>query len=297
MLGISTYAYLWRTKPEAPASMSLNDVVDDVATLGLRVLQVCDSAEFDGFSPADVARLADHARRRGVTLELGTRGVAPDHLRRYLELAGAAGAPLVRSMVVSPDYRPTFDDALAHLREVAPAYEAAGVTLALETYEQIPTTRLVELVDRVGSAHVGICLDPGNCTSLLEPPQSVIEACRGRVRNVHLKDYGFARSDDGIGFRLAGRPMGEGMLPITAMRQVAAEAGCHQIIEHWLPWQGDWELQLAAERGWVAHEVAVHRQALEADAEQDPAEQAGTEQTHAEQADAGWSQPQHSSRP
>lgn len=261
MLGISTYAYLWRLKPDGPSPMSLHEVVDDVERLGLGVLQVCDSAEFDRYELRDAARLAARAHDAGIEVEVGTRGVRPDHLRRYLSLAVAAEARVVRSMVASADHRPTFDEALTALREVAPAFEDAGVHLALETYEQIPTARLVELVDRVGSARVGICLDPGNCTSLLEPPESVIDACRGRVRNVHLKDYGFARSDDGIGFRLAGRPMGEGMLPIGKMRAAASEAGCHQIIEHWLPWQGSWERQLPAERDWVAHEIEVHRQA------------------------------------
>ena len=176
------------------------------------------------------------------------------------EGAWAAQVTTVRSMIATVEHRPSDEQALGWVREVAEDYEAAGVTLALETYEQITTADLVRLVDAVGSSSVGICLDPGNCTSLLEPPEQVIDTCAGRVRNVHLKDYAFTRSDDGVGFRLAGCPMGEGMLPIDRLRRVATDAGCHQIIEHWLPWrQDDWPAQYKAEADWIDHEIKVHR--------------------------------------
>lgn len=61
-----------------------------------------------------------------------------------------------------------------------PAYESAGVSLALETYEQLSSRDLVTLVEAVGSPNLGICLDPANCVAALEHPKAVIDRCAPR---------------------------------------------------------------------------------------------------------------------
>nr|BFF24635.1 hypothetical protein GCM10025732_26000 [Glycomyces mayteni] len=44
------------------------------------------------------------------------------------------------------------------------------MTLALETYEQVATEKLVELVSAAGSPNIGVCLDPANVVARLEHP-------------------------------------------------------------------------------------------------------------------------------
>ena len=73
-------------------------------------------------------------------------------------------------------------------------YEQAGVTLALETYEQVPTAALIELVTTIDSPRLGICLDPGNTVANLEHPDDVTRRCAPYVKNWHVKDFDFTRS-------------------------------------------------------------------------------------------------------
>lgn len=47
-------------------------------------------------------------------------------------------------------------------------------TRGLETYEQVKTSTLLEVVDAIDSQALGICLDPGNCVAVLEHPCDVI---------------------------------------------------------------------------------------------------------------------------
>ena len=173
--GTSTHAYLWRASRHAPRPLALPDMLRDTAALGGGVLQICDHPPVAELDARGLAELSDLAGSLGIALELGTRGVARER-RERLELAGALGATLVRSMVNTPGHRPAPDEAVALLRRALPRYEAAGVTLGLETYEQIPTGDLLRVVRAVASPNLGIVLDPGHCVAALEHPVDGVEA-------------------------------------------------------------------------------------------------------------------------
>ncbi|BAS14795.1 conserved hypothetical protein [Arthrobacter sp. Hiyo8] len=59
-----------------------------------------------------------------------------------------------------PGHAPDADEATAIFTEVLPAFEAAGVRIAVETYEQVPTARILDVIRRVDSPYLGICSDP-----------------------------------------------------------------------------------------------------------------------------------------
>ncbi|WP_243788609.1 sugar phosphate isomerase/epimerase [Saccharopolyspora gloriosae] len=256
-IGLSTYAYFWQWSDHVPRPLSLIEMLADTARQGVELFQICDYPPLESMSDAELDEVRGEARRLGVRLELGTRGLRPAHLRRYLELAGRLDATLVRSMMRSADSEPTLDEAEGFLREVVPEYAAAGVTIALETYEQVPTPTLVELVERIADPHLGICLDPANVVAALELPEAVVDLTAPHVVNVHVKDFAFTRSPGWVGFQLTGAPLGTGQLDraheVRAVR--ADERDVNEVIEHWLPWQGDAETTCAVEREWTAHNL------------------------------------------
>jgi 3-oxoisoapionate decarboxylase len=260
-LGISTYAYFWQHSDLVPEPLSALDMLEDVHRLGADVFQICDYAPIEGFSDEELAGLRERAQQLEVDIELGTRGVTPEHLARYLELAKALDATMVRSMVNTADHKPTEEEAERMLREALPAYEAAGVTIALETYEQVPTSVNLGLVERIDSPSLGICLDPGNTVAALESPAEVIARCAPRTVNLHVKDFAFSRRDGWVGFTFAGVPLGEGLLDYDGMREAVDPAGrgITQVIEHWLPWQGDPETTVQLERQWTQHNLEYLR--------------------------------------
>ena len=163
-------------------------------------------------------------------------------------------------MVNTATHRPDPAQARALLEEALPAYEAAGVRIALETYEQVPTAVLVDLVAAVSSPSLGICSDPANCVAALELPPDVVERVAPYVVNMHVKDFRFDRHEGWVGFSLVGAPLGEGLLDYDAMvARIDPDASVNQVIEHWLPWQDDAGTTCATERRWTEHNLSYLR--------------------------------------
>lgn len=240
LLGLSTYAYFWRMSDRVPSPMSLDDALRDAAAHdGVDLFQICDHLPLDTASDDRLAAIRALADELGLALEVGTRGTDPAHLARYLHTAQALGATLVRSMWTSGDDQPDATETERRLRQALPAYEAAGVTLALETYEVVATADLVAVVRAIGSDHLGVCLDPANTVARLEQPADVVAMTAPYVVNWHVKDSGFTRSPGWVGFQYTGVRTGTGVLDHDAVRAAIDPdvRGINRVIEFWLPWQ------------------------------------------------------------
>lgn len=240
LLGLSTYAYSWRMSERVPEPMSLDDAMRDAASHdGVDLFQICDHLPLDTASDERLAAIRTLASDLGLTLEVGTRGTHPDHLARYLHVAEQLGASLVRSMWTSGDDQPDAAETERRLRAALPAYERSGVTLALETYEVVATADLVGVVETIGSAYLGICLDPTNTVARLERPAEVVALTAPYVRNWHVKDAAFTRSPGWVGFQYTGVRTGTGLLDYDAVRAAIDPhtRGINRVIEFWLPWQ------------------------------------------------------------
>ncbi|WP_129664058.1 sugar phosphate isomerase/epimerase family protein [Phytoactinopolyspora endophytica] len=260
MIGLSTYAYLWRWSRHSPEPLSLHDMLHDAASLGAHVFQICDYPPLEGMSDNELARTRKLAADLGVVLEVGTRGTHPEHLNRYLHIAEALDSTFVRSMI-KPGDGPDLEEIPQVLAGVLPAYAERGVALGLETYEQVPTSTLVGIVDAVAHPALGIVLDPGNCVAALEHPAEVVDRTSPYVKNLHVKDFAFSRRDGWVGFTFAGAPLGEGLLDYDDMvrRVQPAERGINQVIEHWLPWTDDFPQTARLEDEWTRHNIEYLR--------------------------------------
>jgi sugar phosphate isomerase/epimerase len=252
-VGLSTYAFFWRSSQAAPRPLGLTAMLEETARLGASVLQICDYPAIESMSRTRLRDLRGHAADLGITLELGTRGICPAHLERYRELAAILGVSLVRSMLHTADRKPSPAEAIGLLRQVMPRYRDQGVTLALETYEQVPTKDLLTVIQGADSPNLGVCLDPGNCIARLEMPAYVIGEVAPHVVNMHVKDFMFTRREGWVGFSLTGCPLGTGLLDYDGMaRSVRPDArGINQIVEHWLPRADTMEETCRIEQEWT----------------------------------------------
>src|ERR1019366_6785840 len=84
---------------------------------------------------------------RAVGLEIGTRGCTPGHLLRYLDLARRLNSPLVRVVLDAADDRPSPDEVVARLRQIAPEFERAGVSIAIENHDRFKAACLLGILD------------------------------------------------------------------------------------------------------------------------------------------------------
>ncbi|NLP83329.1 TIM barrel protein [Microbacterium sp. CFH 90308] len=253
MIGLGTYAFFWQHSDQVPQPLSLVGAFTATKELGVDLFQICDYAPLETMTDRELADAAAAARELGLRIELGTKGIEPERLERFLAVAELFDAKLVRSMLYSPDTRPTLDQAEEWLRVALPRFEASGVDLALETYEQIATADLVGLIERIGSERLGVCLDPANVVARLELPRDCVAATAPYVKNIHVKDFAFARQAGWVGFTYGGAPMGEGLHDYTHLIETVRprERGINEVVEHWLSWQGDAETTIRTEREWT----------------------------------------------
>lgn len=254
MIGLGTYAFYWQHSDAVPEPLSLIGAFEETRRLGVELFQICDYAPLDSMTEAQLRDAAHAAAGLGMTVQLGTKGLQTAQLERFLRLAERFQARVVRSMVKDESgAAPRLDDARRMLRAVLPAYERAGVMLVLETYEQLATAELIALVQDFGSSALGICLDPANVVARLEDPRACVELCGPYVGNVHAKDFAFDRQPGWVGFTFAGAPMGTGLHDYPHLLRTVhpRERGVDEIVEHWLPWQGDAATTISTEQRWT----------------------------------------------
>jgi 3-oxoisoapionate decarboxylase len=257
-IGLSTYAFFWRWSAAGTGALSLDDMLSATSDLDVALLQICDYPPIESMSGAELREIRTRAEDLGLALELGTRGTSRPHLEYYLEIAGALGASFVRTMLPAAGAGPSRDGQIELLQSVVPTYVDHGVTLGLETYEQVSLDDLIAVIEGVNSPNLGVCLDPGNSVARLEYPARVIERSAPYVVNMHIKDFKFVRQAGLVGFSLIGCPLGSGLLDYDFMIEtVQPEArGVSQVIEQWVPPAGSIGETCRLEAEWAKQSVA-----------------------------------------
>jgi sugar phosphate isomerase/epimerase len=151
---------------------------------------------------ADVDRFAAEVR---VAQEAGARVIRTVLLsgRRYETFASTAG------------FRKWRENAFASLALAEPVAARANMRLAIENHKDLRVGELLDVLKRINSRHVGVCVDTGNSIALLEDPQEVVEAFAPWAFTTHMKDVAVAEYEEG--FLLAEVPLGEGILDLKTI--------------------------------------------------------------------------------
>ena len=253
-VGISSWACPWAIGvagyPVPSQPMRAMDLLLLADETGAQVLQIADNLPLHLLSKGELSDLAAEAGRRGIALEAGTKGLAEDKLLQYLDIAGMLGAKLVRTLPHDGADRPDLEEALRRLRAVRSAFEAAGVTLAVENHDFYPGAWLRRLLELADSPMIGVCLDAVNNLGLGESFREVIALLGPRTVNFHCKDYTIARKPTMLGFDVTGAAAGEGMLDLELAKD-SLRRDISWILESWLPWQGDIQATLRMEKEWL----------------------------------------------
>ena len=253
-IGISSWSCPWAIGvPGYPAPEHPLDAIGLLKLayeVGAEVLQIADNLPLHALEATELAALAERAKGFGIALEVGTRGLDPENLLRYLDISQIMGARLVRTLPHDGGDRPDLTGALRRLNAVKGRFEAAGVRLAIENHDFYPCAWLRELVENACSPAVGVCLDAVNNLGQGESFRETL-ACLGPYTvNFHCKDYTIARKLTMLGFDVSGAPAGAGMLDLDAALRTLPD-GISWVIESWLPWQGDILHTVETERLWL----------------------------------------------
>ena len=267
-LGISSYTFAWGIGvpgyPLPPPPITVQGLLERAQALGVRVVQVADNLSLDRLADADLAALRLSAQRMQIDLEVGTCGIEPANLESHLRLAQFFKSPIVRVVLDTAGRQPTPDEVVATLASVLPAFERAGVCLAIENHDRFRSATLAEILDRLDSPCAGICLDTANSLGCLEVVETVLEVLGPRTVNLHIKDFQVFRPRHQKGFIIEGRPAGGGQLDIPQLlaRLRALGRDPNAILELWPPPEADSAAAAAKEEVWAAESVRYLRRLI-----------------------------------
>jgi sugar phosphate isomerase/epimerase len=148
-----------------------------------------------------------------------------DRFDAEIRAAKEAGAAVVRTAMLGGRRYETFDSAAAFrqfaekswqsLTLAEPVLNKHRVRLAIENHKDRRVSEMLDLLKRISSEYVGVCVDVGNNIALLEEPVAVVEALAPFAFSTHLKDM--AVQEYAEGFLLSEVPLGEGFLDLNKM--------------------------------------------------------------------------------
>ena len=243
-LGVVIHSYWqrWHGKHSSiahPAFTTPMDVLDHVRGLGVGSLQIT----VHDWKDETAADMRATSESYGVKLE-GSVGLPKnaDDVARFeheLRLGKAAGMTIFRSWIGGRRYedfstREAFEDfkerAMKSLRLAEPLVRRHGVRLGVENHKDFHAPELVEMLSKIGSDQIGVCIDLGNSLALLEDPLAVVETLAPLVVTTHVKDIAVMESAEG--FHMAEVPLGEGILDLPRMFELIEAANPR--VEHHL---------------------------------------------------------------
>lgn len=222
-----------RACPEPLDIFSLMDLAYDYRLSGV---EVPPTEYLTDHSSDALARVREHATKRGLYIVLDTGVVDAQEIEGVIPIAKALGVKTIRataSTVLCGDRSSVRDTWATHmsgvlkgLRAVRGPAEEAGVTIAVENHQDLTSEELVELCRAVGGKNIGVTLDSLNPLAVVEDPLEFARRVGPYIKNVHLKDYRIYSTPEG--FRLVRCSIGDGVLDVrglyAVLRDVAPDA-------------------------------------------------------------------------
>jgi len=108
------------------------------------------------------------------------------------------------------------------LQLAAPVASRQRMRLAIENHKDWRIDQMFDMLNRLGSEYVGVCVDMGNSFALLEDPMEVAKAYAPVGFSAHLEDMAIAEYEQG--FLLADVPLGRGVLDLPKMVETLRKA-------------------------------------------------------------------------
>ena len=269
-LGIASWSVPWSIGvPGYPPPLQPIEAVgllEKAVEADVGVVQIADNLPLHAIPDPELDRLREAAIARGLTLEAGTRGLDPEHLTRYISIAHRIGARVLRTVLsgslCGPDQLAAAE---AGIRQILPALDRSGITLALENNEAFSAAEFAGLIRRIDSPRLGICLDTANSLGRPETLETVVAQLADYAVVLHAKDYDIQRIDTRMGFSVLGRPAGEGRVDfegVLAELRRRGRDGISVIVEHWPPFAGTIEQTVRIEEEWLTRSVRFLRSKL-----------------------------------
>jgi 3-oxoisoapionate decarboxylase len=236
-LGVCTYSYQlhWTAAKQSAPDLPFRDALgflDHCHRLGAAGVQLVVGPWQDGYAAKLRAKAESYAMYVEGQVALPQKPQDVGRFDTQVRTAKDAGMDVVRAVCLGgrryetfaapADWPPFVERSRAALMLADPIVRKHRVRLAIENHKDFRASELLDVIRRLGSEYVGVCLDVGNSIALLENPEAVVEALAPVAFTSHFKDMAVEESADG--FRLAEVPLGDGYLDLAKMVAVLRRA-------------------------------------------------------------------------
>lgn len=240
-----------------PKPLSPYNLVDKAADYDIMILQIADNLPLEGLPHKELDDIRMYANQRGVSLEMGGRGLTPEHFMKCLEAAVIIDSPILRMVIDAQGFEPDLQTVISIIREILPELVARKIRLAIENHDRFKAREFEKIILSAGSEMVGICLDSVNSMGAGEGFEIVSEILLPYTINLHIKDFTIRRISHKMGLIIEGTPAGRGMLNIKALiEKLSASDHCDSaILELWTPPGNEIEDTILKEEKWAEESI------------------------------------------
>jgi sugar phosphate isomerase/epimerase len=255
-LGISSYTYTWAvgvpgSMPEDP--LSVCGLLEKAYSSGIKLVQLADNLPVEKLTEDELELLLDYSVEKGISLEMGGRGLTPEHTMECLLAAQIIRSPILRMVIDSTGYKPSITEIKGIIKDLLPEFRSRRIRLAIENHDRLKAREFAEIIDTAGSEWVGICLDSVNSMGAGEGFETVSDILIPYTINLHIKDFTIRRVSHKMGIIIEGAPAGKGMLNIPDLLFRTSQNGLCQsaILELWTPPEPEIESTVLKEEKWA----------------------------------------------
>jgi 3-oxoisoapionate decarboxylase len=259
-LGLSSYTYTWAVgvPGSLPAKqLSATGLVDKASSSGLPLVQIADNLPLDVMNEAELQSLKGYGEGKGVVIEMGGRGLTPEHTMKCLRAAELLNSPILRMVIDGMGFEPDLYSISSIIKELLPEFESRRIKLAIENHDRFKAREFEKIVQSAGSEYVGICLDSVNSMGAGEGFEEVSKILLPYTINLHVKDFTIRRVSHKMGIIIEGLPAGKGMLNIGELvSKLYLTNSCQSaILELWTPPEKEIEDTIQKEERWAQESI------------------------------------------
>lgn len=263
--GISSYTYTWAigvpgSEPEKP--MTVFELIEIAKILGIKVVQIADNLPLEKFSIHELEQIKQFANNLGIRIEVGARWMTLERIRMYLNIARIMNSPILRFVIDGSGFEPSLEEIHSIIQEIVPELEKLNICLVIENHDRLLAREFVEIVQKLGSKKVAICLDTVNSMGAGEGLETVIGLLAPYTLNLHVKEFSIRRVSHKMGFVIEGVPLGKGMLPVAELISKVSTHCQSAILEQWTPPEATIQETIRKEKEWAEESVSFLKSIL-----------------------------------
>jgi 3-oxoisoapionate decarboxylase len=258
--GLSSYTYTWAVG--LPGSMPLKpvsafDLIDKADSFGLKLLQLADNLPVEYWSEDELLDLLRYSGDRKVSIEMGGRGLTPEHTLKCLLAAEKLHSPILRMVIDSAGFEPGLESINGIIHDLLPEFKSRNIRLAIENHDRFRARDFERIIQAAGTEFVGICLDSVNSMGAGEGFEEVARILLPYTINLHIKDFTIRRVSHKMGIVIEGAPAGKGMLNIgDLVESLSIHNNCRSaILELWTPPESNIPDTISKEEAWATESI------------------------------------------